>query len=200
MRVAVAPVRARAQRPWLRRIPAALVAGLVGCGGNHVTSSGSDAGTDASVDAEAGMPQDAPGDGEGGAQGPIQCTVNSDTQCGCTANGPANDTPCTPQQVRQPAGCCADHDWPGAGTGCYCDSFGCSSAGQGCNCALFGGDAASCSAALCCAYATTIAGDCQCGQAASCPMGYTTVSSCNVDTLPCPTGKKRVAQCAGDAG
>jgi len=179
---------------------ALLVAGLVGCGASSATSSGGDAAADASVEAEAGPLQDASADGDGSPQGPTQCTVNSATQCDCTATAPANGTPCTPFQVRQPAGCCAEEDWPAAGTGCYCDSFGCSAAGQGCDCAFFGGDASSCSAAVCCAYATTVAGDCQCGQTASCPSGYTTVSACTVDTLPCPNGRKRVAGCAGDAG
>jgi hypothetical protein len=175
---------------------ALLVVGLAGCGASHATSSVADA----SVEAEASSPEDASAEGEGGAPGPIQCTVNADTQCGCTATGPANDTPCTPQQVRQPAGCCADEDWPAAGAGCFCDSFGCSSAGQGCDCAFFGGDVASCTAAVCCSLATTVTGDCQCVQTAACPTGYTTVSACTVDTVPCATGKKRVAGCAGDAG
>ncbi|MHB8417771.1 MAG: hypothetical protein ACYDCL_06825, partial [Myxococcales bacterium] len=93
-----------------------------------------------------------------------------------------------------PAACCADPNWPAAGSNCGCALFGCVQSGSGCSCAIDGNlsgtiNSTSCSAAPCCSIVGSpggVGGGCTCfASGGACEPNWTTVSSCTVQTTPC---------------
>jgi hypothetical protein len=137
------------------------------------------------------------GDGSGGAGGDtndVKCSAPTDSQCACfNGSTQSGSQSCDASQFSNGI-CCATANYPAAaGSGCFCESWGCSASNTdegGCTCGLGTWAATSCTpgaGALCCAGQD--APDCTCTVGlAACPSGTLPVSQCDSGTFQCSAG------------
>jgi hypothetical protein len=111
---------------------------------------------------------------------------------------PANSTPCSPSDLKDPGGCCAPAGWPSSGS-CICQSFLCyvnQGGGRDCFYQDLGGNGlevptTSATGAACCVW-----GDNSVGQLCSCYddlntgscQGRQSVPSCTIGVVPTCSG------------
>jgi len=124
-----------------------------------------------------------------------RCSVSSDsTSCDCWTDEPFDGTPCDNKVIDNPL-CCADSAWPRSGSECTCERFSCDTTLEDCFCSTGQGQAASsCGGEVCCS--SSASQSCSCGSR-DCSSTETYVgTSCSVDLMECPAGKRRVKACS----
>jgi len=131
------------------------------------------------------------------------CTVPSNgTSCRCTAAATGGDSTTCASSTIPNALCCADLDWPLAGTRCDCRTVACETteSGKGCRCSrTSSGPLTSCSTGGSCCMG---GGSCECGGATNlCALlpgtgGYAGVAQCGRSTVSCGSTAKAVSRCS----
>jgi hypothetical protein len=160
--------------------------------GTGIPIPGFDAGFDAGMDA--GMDTAPP------LQGP-SCDM-ADGTCFCEIEtSPTSSTACTPTMFDNGI-CCADANWPNAGTSCTCSPFSCNVYSTGCDCSAEYDPASSQPVSACggmtCCVDNSNDGLCTCSTDGSCDgSDQSQVGECAPSNTGCGGSQVWVGSCSG---
>jgi hypothetical protein len=126
------------------------------------------------------------------------CTRTGTAACTCGAPDPGNpaagnDTECDTTAVPGSV-CCADANWPAAGSACTCLTASCTQEpGGGCDCSL-GSDGQTCNMGVVCCVAPSPQQECLCTFGVNtCWQGYRQVQQCDAPAIGCGANNQVVS-------